>query len=972
MKRHILRKTKVKWILLGLSLSTVTLMGNASAEVITTATGTITREGDNVILHNVGIVKGVGQANGFLTEFNEPDKNLTIRWDGQMEGEVPIRNATPINAKNLTIISSYSTGNEGQDQYSTKGILADRYHDNPPGNIHVNVSEDINITTGHFPIFTDPGSIFITGFQNLNATATGLIKDSGYVVRNVAVTKDGVTTDSTIQIVGQDDSTINLISQKSNRTDKLTAVVEDASTAGTLISGGTININRINKEPHSIVLTAHSGNEGHIDIEGNQAVTIGSAHDDYAVQAHSKSDGASTIDINKTAGGVVTINGKVTADSGTLNINYAGAGSLQNGDAEASTFAQNPGALNLNFSGESSGMTGNLSVSDDSTAAVALAGSNTYLTGNVTTGDDSTTAISLTGSNASLTGDVTTSDSSTATVSLAGSNSSLTGNVTTSNNSTALVALTGSNTSLTGNMKTSGTSTLTVEATGSNAVITGDLNNEGGTANVLLSKQSLWTGTATTADSDTAVTNVTLEDNSVWNVTEDSAVSTLRLSSGGVVNLEGTANKLRIGHLTSAANLSGTLQMDLTYHDNSVSTYENATDSDFIYVGTGTGHSFQIEPTSSSNLNSMQEGDKLYFAQTGTGASAFEVNQQILLQNTNRLYNKELVVKTESDPSLANYEDWFLTADTSGGAKDGDILNPNGLVPGSAHNAVVAMWRDQDTLLKRLGELRYNQDDEGIWARFINKKLEYNGNRGFETNLKTVQVGYDWKNSGKDSDWYYGGAFEHTWGSSDFEGNGTGDHHLSDVAIYGTNIGKHGHYLDLIAKFGKISTDYKSSYSDEGEFDNWAFSIGAEYGRKKELGSGWYIEPQAQLTYSYIWGDDYTTKNGARIKQDDTDSLIGRLGFVISKEYDTNTKKAKRVYAKASVHHEFLGDRSEHLYDDAAFRDSDDFGDTWYSVGIGTNIRISDNGAFYFDAERDFGADVKSKYRLEGGLRFEF
>jgi outer membrane autotransporter protein len=943
MKGHMLQKSKVKWILLGLSLSTMTLMGNASA-------GTITREGDNVILHNVGIVKGVGQGSNFYTSFNEPDKNLTIKWDGQMKGEGPIRNANIVNAKNLTIISSYSTGDENQDQYSTKGIFADKYHENPPGNIHINVSEDINITTGHFPIFTDPGSIFITGFQNLNATATGLIKDSGYVVRNVAVTwPNGTTTDSTIQIVGQDDSTINLISQKSNKTEKLTAVVEDGSQKGTLIKGGTININRIHKEPHSIVLTAHSADEGHIDIEGNQAVTIGSAHDDYAVQAHSKNVGASTIDINKTSGGVVTINGKVTADSGTLNINYAGAGSLQNGDAETSTFAQNPGKLNLNFSGENSGMTGNLSALNNSTAAVSLASTNTYLTGDVTTSSNSTATVSLTGSNAALTGDVTASG-----------------------NSTTSVALAGNNTSLTGNMMTIGTSTLTVEATGSHAVITGDLDNEGGTANVTLSNQSLWTGTAATADSDTAVTNVSLEDNSVWNVTADSTVSTLTISSGGVVNMEGSASTLRIGHLTSSESLSGTLRMDLTYHDNSVSTYENAADSDFIYVDSGTGHSFQIEPTSNSNLNSMQEGDKLYFAQTGIGASAFEVNQQVLLRNTNRLYNKELVVKNESDPSLANYEDWFLTADTSGGAEDGDILNPNGLAPGSAHNAAVAMWRDQDTLLKRLGELRYNRDDEGIWARFINKKLEYGGNRGFETNLKTVQVGYDWKNSGKDSDWYYGGAFEHTWGSSDFGDNGTGDHHLSDVAIYGTNIGKHGHYLDLIAKFGKISSDYESSYSDEGEFDNWAFSIGAEYGRKKDLGSGWYIEPQAQLTYSYIWGDDYTTKNGARIKQDDTDSLIGRLGFVISKEYDTDTNRAKRVYAKASVHHEFLGDRSERLYDDVAFRDSDDFGDTWYSVGIGTNIRISDNGAFYFDAERDFGADVKSKYRLEGGLRFEF
>ena len=95
---------------------------------------------------------------------------------------------------------------------------------------------------------------------------------SGYVVRNVVVRDvKGDWIPSTIRIIGTSDSTIRLLSQKSNRSDgRQTAVVEDGSPQGqgTLIQGGSISIIRKAEEAHAIVMTAHSYTEGHIDIEG--------------------------------------------------------------------------------------------------------------------------------------------------------------------------------------------------------------------------------------------------------------------------------------------------------------------------------------------------------------------------------------------------------------------------------------------------------------------------------------------------------------------------------------------------------------------------------------------------------------------------------------------------------------------------------------------------------------------------------
>ena len=254
----------------------------------------------------------------------------------------------------------------------------------------------------------------------------------------------------------------------------------------------------------------------------------------------------------------------------------------------------------------------------------------------------------------------------------------------------------------------------------------------------------------------------------------------------------------------------------------------------------------------------------------------------------------------------------------------------------------------------------------------MNKHLERDGRHGFEGNYKTIQVGYD-KNRDTENNgsWYYGGAISHLWGDTDYT-DGHGSQKETDLSLYGTNIRPHGHYLDLIARVGRIDSDYTTSYGDHGKFENWGMSFGAEYGRQKALGGGWSIEPQAQLTYHYLWGDDYTTRNGAKVNQDNADSLVGRLGFLLSREFNAGTDHAGRVYLKASILHDFLGDTTSTIVDDIHYRDDDDLGDTWYIAGIGTDINLGKNTRFYFDAERNFNADVKMKYRFNAGLRFGF
>ena len=480
-------------------------------------------------------------------------------------------------------------------------------------------------------------------------------------------------------------------------------------------------------------------------------------------------------------------------------------------------------------------------------------------------------------------------------------------------------------------------------------------------------------GTVTTdqGKTDTSSTTLNFKNGGHWLVTGDSNVSNVDFS-GGIINMtqngKGNAHKVSID---KALKGSGTFIMDLKYLGNSVDAYKKASDSDFVYIhgGDGSGQQLVFKP-SGDNLGSMHTGDKLYFAEINNGAAKFTSD---IVTNVNKsgIYDQQFLI--DSEGASSPYKDWFITC-------LGNTVNPNGATPIASHHAGFALWRDDDTLLKRLGELRYSSPDgqieDGIWARLIGKKLSYQpSDYGFVTHAKTLEIGYDKKKLTQDQKgtWWRGVAVGHTWGRTDFNG-GSGDNDFTDFKYYSTNIRQHDHYMDFVARIGRLDSDYDTNYGDHADYKNWAGSLSIEYGRKKKIDKrNWYIEPQSQMTYSYIWGCDYTTKNGISVHQDDSDSLVGRLGFVLSREFGDKRPDHNRFYLKAAILHEFLGGNTDHLYYNGTYLHDDmDFDGTWYILGTGFNADVSDNCNFYFDIEKAYNSDIDLSYRVEGGFRWEW
>ena len=145
--------------------------------------------------------------------------------------------------------------------------------------------------------------------------------------------------------------------------------------------------------------------------------------------------------------------------------------------------------------------------------------------------------------------------------------------------------------------------------------------------------------------------------------------------------------------------------------------------------------------------------------------------------------------------------------------------------------------------------------------------------------------------------------------------------------------------------------------------------MSAEYGRKKDLGNDWYIEPQAQLQYAYVTDASYTTSQGTKVSLDSIDSLIGRAGFRLGRDTD----EANTVYFKADILHEFLGGQSIRAMDSTGTLSTTYENEgTWYDVGFGFSHRMSEDKYMFLDVEKLFGNDNEDTYQVNIGLNMAF
>lgn len=293
----------------------------------------------------------------------------------------------------------------------------------------------------------------------------------------------------------------------------------------------------------------------------------------------------------------------------------------------------------------------------------------------------------------------------------------------------------------------------------------------------------------------------------------------------------------------------------------------------------------------------------------------------------------------------------------------------------AANAAVAAAWRaDNNDLLRRMGDLRSSSADSGAWARIYGGQSEVLRGVGTKLDYKAVQAGYDRQIKLDRGRLFTGATLSYLDGDTASRA-GSGDVDSTMFGLYSSYVGAKGHFADFIVKYGHLNN--KISYTEggntySGDYSGNGLNITAEYGYRQNLKDDFYIEPQAELTYGRIGSGDYTMRmnggDGARVHNAAYDSLIGRVGFTLGRQYADNN-----VYLKLSAAHEFSGDiKTTASYGATTIDSAIDGKDTWLEYGIGFNNKLSKGTDLYGEIERTSGSVVRTKWRANVGLRYSF
>lgn len=328
-------------------------------------------------------------------------------------------------------------------------------------------------------------------------------------------------------------------------------------------------------------------------------------------------------------------------------------------------------------------------------------------------------------------------------------------------------------------------------------------------------------------------------------------------------------------------------------------------------------------------------------------------------------YLKEVTVESPAKEGT----NWFVDEAVVTPSDSGKVIKKSMQL--NYMNAIYGIYTD--SLEKRLGEARYSGDGDGLWARVRHDRVGRDSL--YEASNTMTELGFDWRNDlttfGRH---IQGAALDYMDGSADYkEVTGSSDSKRYGLWFYDTRLGDKGHYTDLVAKYGRLQNKY-TLYPEMGDtvkgnyhHDYWSLSF--EYGRKKPLASDWFIEPQAQLQYTYLSSASYRTSQDTQVHLAGTDSLISRLGFRLGRDISDWTS----FYITGDFFHEFLGDQNVSAWDRTGRMDVTGHNDgSWYNAGLGFTTRVGKNSYAYASFDRSFGPHVERTWTLEAGVNFRF
>lgn len=450
--------------------------------------------------------------------------------------------------------------------------------------------------------------------------------------------------------------------------------------------------------------------------------------------------------------------------------------------------------------------------------------------------------------------------------------------------------------------------------------------------------------------------------------------------TGNAVNVTGSDSSptLIVGRAEGASTLKFTGDVNLD-RNNSTFSLENTTievKNNYLHIANLKGRSSKIV------IDGFYEGDDLTVDVKTNAAENFKV---LASGRLNEVMGMEaLAQKLQAEASIRDGNAVTLGAEAGETApgfvldEDGGFVpteNPSMAAVGHFSAMNLAQWRGEtDQLAARLGDLRVTPKQLGGWVRVTGYESDVSSSVAVEMKTTSVQAGGDVRLNGN---WVVGGAFMYTDAEAEFS-NGRGKADGYSLAAYASGFFDGGAYVDIVGRAGRISSEVEADTLStfggvlSGDYDNTALGISVEAGYHWPISKTFYVEPQAQLSYGIVFGDDFESKtNGVRIRQDDFETLVGRIGARLGASFNEGRGQ---VFVHASVHHDFMGNADAAATSRWGHTENiqTDLGGTWASYGVGSQFSMENGLSLYAMLERSSGADYDEDNRYSVGLSYRF
>ena len=488
----------------------------------------------------------------------------------------------------------------------------------------------------------------------------------------------------------------------------------------------------------------------------------------------------------------------------------------------------------------------------------------------------------------------------------------------------------------------------------------------------------------------TGILNLNLEKGAAWNVgveddTDDGSNTLTSLSlSKGILNLahrNGTEDTTyRTVRADTLKGDGGTINFNLVLNSN-----EEENDRLLLKTFESGDHTVHVEAHSGFELVDMQ-GYLIRADEWQGGTFTADTNK---LETGVYLYNYTVEYRQNEEEGTT---DWYLSFDKytppapepddpNPGPKPEPTpqppLSPSGEAVASlaGMGAQTAMYLAQlSDVRKRLGEVRRGAV-EGLWASVGGSGDHISGFRGtgFKQDAYRFNFGFD----RKAGEWLLGGTLKAMTADQKTRGTqfqGKGDAHSEGFNLYATWTDGNGSYADFVAGLDryheKLSTHMLNGLGVSGAYRNIGLGLSAEVGHQFMSKDAWFIEPQAQLSYYRLWGDDFALSNGMKVSQKNFNGLTGRLGLASGKEFKkADGTEAGQLYTRLGVKHELMGDQEIHVN---GIRFKDGLLGTRFYYGLGAEWLLAKNVKVFGHVERENGSRYTREFDFNLGVKYAF